>query len=269
MHHDLDIRWDTASERNLRAVNADAVATRRDPASGELVFAVADGIGDTPRSAEAARKAVTAAVATPVAQGAIQAMLAAQQALLLDEDDCVLIVAMPFTDRVSSGYRIAWVGDCRAYLWDDRTLHQLTSDQTVAAYLRSQLRPTTPRMEHIVTNTVRTTSTDQIGWTQVRTNGSGLLLANRRRAQGRAGHRHAPRAHHLRPPRPGPHRRRRRPRRPRQRQRRGGGLVRRPPRAAAGPPPRHPTAGAPVALSLPSGTTATQGNSRRHIRRVG
>ncbi|GAA3439088.1 hypothetical protein [Kutzneria kofuensis] len=57
------------------------------------------------------------------------------------------------------------------------TLHQLTSDQTVAAYLRSQLRPTTPRMEHIVTNTVRTTSTDQIGWTQVRTNGSGLLLA--------------------------------------------------------------------------------------------
>jgi protein phosphatase len=177
VQHDLDIRWDSASERNLRAVNADAVATRRDPATGELVFAVADGIGDTPRAAEAARKAVTAAVATPVAQGAIQAMLAAQQALLLDEDDCVLTVAVPFTDRVSSGYRIAWVGDCRAYLWDDRALHQLTSDQTVAAYLRSQLRPTTPRMEHIVTNTVRTTTTDQIGWTQVRTNGSGLLLA--------------------------------------------------------------------------------------------
>jgi protein phosphatase len=177
VHHDLDIRWDTASERNLRAVNADAVATRRDPASGELVFAVADGIGDTQRVAEVARKAVTAAVATPVAQGAIQAVLAAQQALLLDEEDCVLIVAMPFTDRVSTGYRIAWVGDCRAYLWDDQTLHQLTSDQTVAAYLRSQLRPTTARMEHIVTNTVRTTTTDQIGWTQVRTSGSGLLLA--------------------------------------------------------------------------------------------
>ncbi|EWM11340.1 hypothetical protein [Kutzneria sp. 744] len=31
-------------------------------------------------------------------------------------------------------------------------------------------------MEHIVTNTVRTTTTDQIGWTQVRTSGSGLLL---------------------------------------------------------------------------------------------
>ncbi|EWM11339.1 PP2C family serine/threonine-protein phosphatase [Kutzneria sp. 744] len=116
MHHDLDIRWDTASERNLRATNADAVATRRDPATGELVFAVADGIGDTAGSAEAARKAAAAAVATPVAQGAIQAMIAAQQALLLDEDDCVLVVAMPFTDRVSSGYRIAWVGDCRAYL---------------------------------------------------------------------------------------------------------------------------------------------------------
>src|SRR3954462_15597087 len=50
VHHDLDIRWDTASERNLRATNADAVATRRDPATGELVFAVADGIGDSPRS---------------------------------------------------------------------------------------------------------------------------------------------------------------------------------------------------------------------------
>jgi protein phosphatase len=177
VQHDLDIRWDTASERNLRAVNADAVAARRDPASGELVFAVADGIGDSQHSADAARKAVTAAVATPVAQGAIQAVLAAQQALLLDEADCVLVVAVPFTDRVSSGYRIAWVGDCRAYLWDDQTLRQLTSDQTVAAYLRSQLRPTTPRMEHIVTNTVRTTTTDQIGWTQVRTTGSGLLLA--------------------------------------------------------------------------------------------
>ena len=184
MQHDLDIRWDTASERNLRAVNADAVATRRDPASGQLVFAVADGIGDTPDSAEAARRAVNAAVATPVEQGTIQAMLAAQQALLFNEDarsekgDCVLVVAMPFSDRAGTGYRIAWVGDCRAYLWDDQTVHQLTSDQTVAAYLRSQLRPTTPRMEHIVTNTVRTTTTDQIGWTQIRTAGSGLLLAS-------------------------------------------------------------------------------------------
>jgi hypothetical protein len=86
VRHDLDIRWDTASERNMRAVNADAVATRRDPASGHLVFAVADGIGDSPGSAEAARRAVAAAVATPVEQGTIQAVLAAQQALLFTED---------------------------------------------------------------------------------------------------------------------------------------------------------------------------------------
>lgn len=179
MHHDLEdvVGWDAASGRGQRAVNADAVASRRDPVSGEFVFAVADGIGDTPMAAEAARRAVAAATATPSAQGAIQAVLAAQQALLLGADDCVLVVAVPFVDRTSTGYRVAWVGDCRAYLWDDSTMHQLTTDQTVAAYLRSQLRPTTPRMEHIVTNTVRTTTTDKIGWTQIRTAGSGLLLS--------------------------------------------------------------------------------------------
>ncbi|MBA8928178.1 protein phosphatase [Kutzneria viridogrisea] len=169
--------WDAASGQGQRRTNADAVACRRDPDSGQFVFAVADGIGDTAGSAEAARKAVKAAVATPSGHGAIQAVLAAQQVLRNSRDDCVIVVAVPFTDRVSTGYRIAWVGDCRAYLWDDNSVTQLTVDQTVAAYLRSQLRPTTPHMEHIVTNTVRTTTTDQIGWTQVRTAGSGLLLS--------------------------------------------------------------------------------------------
>ncbi|MBV9846983.1 MAG: protein phosphatase 2C domain-containing protein [Kutzneria sp.] len=180
MHHELeqvDVGWDTASWRGRRTVNADAVASRYDPVNGESVFAVADGVGDTPEAANAAQLAANAAVETTARDGVIKAILAARQAVASGTGDCVLVVAMPFADRTGGGYRIAWVGDCRAYLWDQRTLRLLTTDQTVAAYLRSRGRPTTVRMEHIVTNTVATTTVDRIGWTQVRTADAGLLLA--------------------------------------------------------------------------------------------
>jgi protein phosphatase len=156
-------------------VNADAVGAYRDP-DGRAVFALADGVGDSEEAACAARAAVEAALRTPVAAGALEAVLAAQRALPPGGGDCVLVVAMPFVDRVSAGYRIAWVGDCRAYRWDATSLTQLTVDQTMAEFLRARRRRSTPRMEHVVTNSVRTTTVDEIGWTQVRNVGCGVVL---------------------------------------------------------------------------------------------
>jgi protein phosphatase len=170
----IDAGWTAASGKGPRSVNADAVAAYRDPLTGELVVAVADGIGDDETAVLAARCAVEAAVGVPASEGPIEALLAAQRALPA-EGDCVLVVATPFTDRTSSGHRIAWVGDCRAHTWDGTSLHTLTTDQTLAQYLRTHGREVPPRAEHVVTNTVRLTDVDRIGWTQVRGN-SGLLL---------------------------------------------------------------------------------------------
>ncbi|WP_243727426.1 PP2C family protein-serine/threonine phosphatase [Actinocrispum wychmicini] len=150
------ITWDTASRQGGRTFNADAVGASRD-----MVFALADGIGDTMWAAEAARVASDVAVRTPALAGPVEAVLAAQRALraLNTGADCVLVVAMPS----ATGYDVAWVGDVRAYGWDGTQLVQLTSDQTMAEYFRTHNAIPSPRMEHVVTNSLRTTRADQIG----------------------------------------------------------------------------------------------------------
>jgi serine/threonine protein phosphatase PrpC len=149
------ITWDTASRQGGRKFNADAVGAAKD--GHDMVFALADGIGDTMWASEAARVASDVAVRTPVLAGPVEAILAAQRALeaMHTGADCVLVVAM--------GDRIAWVGDVRAYGWDGTQLVQLTSDQTLAEYFRSHDAIPTPRMEHVVTNSLRNTRPDQIG----------------------------------------------------------------------------------------------------------
>jgi protein phosphatase len=136
-----------------------------------MVFALADGIGDTMWASEAARVATDVAVRTSVTAGPVEAILAAQRALeaLHTGADCVLVVAM--------GDQIAWVGDVRAYGWDGTQLVQLTSDQTLAEYFRSHDAIPTPRMEHVVTNSLRHTRPDQIGVVTAR-NCSTILLSS-------------------------------------------------------------------------------------------
>ena len=74
------------------------------------------------------------------------------------------------------GYRIAWVGDARAYAWDGKELRRLTTDHTLAEHFRARHQPTTPSMEHVVTTSVRTTRPDEIGTAEV--TGGGLLLTS-------------------------------------------------------------------------------------------
>lgn len=154
--------WRTAGRQGPRSVNADAVAT----AGG--VVALADGVGDSMEAARAALAAATAAVHVSALAGPIAALSAAHKAVV--DGDCVLVVAQPY----AGGYHIGWVGDVRAYAWDGVDLWQLTSDHTLAQYFRDRGGRVEPRMEHLVTTSVRTAVPDDYGLTS--TGAANLLL---------------------------------------------------------------------------------------------
>jgi serine/threonine protein phosphatase PrpC len=172
-----ELIWSAATRRGARRVNADAVASRVDPDSHGVVVALADGIGDQALAAQVARAAVDASARTSCEAGPVEAVLAAQRVLRTRYPaggDCVLVVAMPFPGC----HRLAWVGNCRAYRWDADTLEQVSADQTMAEHFRVRHQQATPRMEHVITNTVRTTLPEDIRWTEVNTVHSGLMLSS-------------------------------------------------------------------------------------------
>lgn len=140
-----------ASDRGPRKYNADAFAQHR------RTFVVADGVGDSASAAEAAWAAARAAalLADPVA-----AILAARDALQVHSGDAVIVVA---TARPDGGFDVAWAGDSRAYASNGSDLVQLTTDHTVAEYFRERGIKAEPRMEHVVTNTVRHATPENIG----------------------------------------------------------------------------------------------------------
>ncbi|GHH56363.1 PP2C family protein-serine/threonine phosphatase [Lentzea cavernae] len=140
-----------ASDRGPRTFNADAYAV------GRRTFVVADGVGDSSAAAEAAWAAARAA-ALPV--DPVSAILAARDALQVHSGDAVIVVAVA---RPEGGFDVAWAGDARAYASDGSDLVQLTADHTVAEYFRSRGTTPAPRMEHIVTNTVRHATLQNIG----------------------------------------------------------------------------------------------------------
>ncbi len=156
------------SERGRRTHNADATAAHRDPVSGGLAYAVADGIGDSEGAGKAARLAAEAAAREAAHLGASRAVAAARavlEAWLPDDEhhragDAVLVAAAP---RLGGGFGVAWAGDARAYFWDGSALTRLTTDQTVAEYFRGRGRTPPPRMEHVVTNSVRLSEPTTIG----------------------------------------------------------------------------------------------------------
>jgi serine/threonine protein phosphatase PrpC len=76
-----------------------------------------------------------------------------------------------------TSYRVAWVGDVRAYAWDGAVLRQLTHDHTLAQYFRDHGSTPRPHMEHLVTTSVRTASANEFGHTEVSAP-AGLLLTS-------------------------------------------------------------------------------------------
>jgi serine/threonine protein phosphatase PrpC len=175
--------WDAATGRGPRRFNADSVAAHTDPATGLTAFAVADGIGDDERAGRAARLAADVATELAVTLGPEEALLAAQRELLRvapeqHGGDSVLAVAVPGLGPQQHRCDVAWVGDCRVYHWNGRILEQVTVDHTVAEYYRSRDQPVTPRMEHLVTTSMRTARPDRVGRTSTSTSTGRLLLCS-------------------------------------------------------------------------------------------
>jgi protein phosphatase len=180
-HHPLPTvlpHWDQASERGPRQVNADATAVHTDVETGVTAYVVADGVGDDLVAARTATIAAEMAARIAAVQGPVAGILAAQEIVRANDDggDCVLVVAVPGVGPTRTGCDVAWVGDCRAYHWNGRILEQITNDNTVAEYFRGRNQPTTPRMEHLVTTSVRTAAAERIGSTRTSIANSRLLL---------------------------------------------------------------------------------------------
>ena len=172
--------WDQTSERGPRQVNADATAVHTDPETGLTAYVVADGVGDDLVAARTATIAAELAARIAAVQGPVAGILAAQELVQANDDggDCVLVVAVPGVGPTRTGCDVAWVGDCRAYHWNGRILEQITNDHTVAEYFRGRNQPTTPRMEHLVTTSVRTAAAERIGRTRTSIANSRLLLCS-------------------------------------------------------------------------------------------
>lgn len=187
---ETETRWHAVSRRGPRRVNADATAVHRDPVTGRSVYVVADGVGDSGAARAAAQMAARTAACAAVHDGPEAAVLAAQAGLadaarndlpdaarnvLADAaGDCVLVVVVPGEYSCD----IAWVGDCRAYYSNGRVLEQITVDHTVAEYFRSRNREVTPRMEHLVTTSVRTVKPGRIGTSRTGLAAGRLLLCS-------------------------------------------------------------------------------------------
>lgn len=184
----IDMAWlgaargASASRRASRSINADAVAIETDATSAATAFVVADGVGDHLLGARAARTVAAAAAHAGARDGARAGILAAQEELLREvpepSADSVLVVAvLPTAGRPDGPCEVAWVGDCRAYRWNGRVLHQITTDHTVAESYRARGLAATPRMSHLVTTSARTVRPDEIGYAATGSSTGRLLLS--------------------------------------------------------------------------------------------
>ncbi|MEU7143747.1 serine/threonine protein phosphatase [Nocardia sp. NPDC046473] len=174
--------WESLSRRGSRSLNADAAAAVTDPGTGRTAFVVADGIGDHLAAARASRTAAEVAARVGARTGARAGILAAQAELLRQfpqsEADSVLVVAvLPSAGRPDGPGDIAWVGDCRAYRWNGRVLHQITTDHTVAEYWRARGLGPPPRLDHIVFTSARTVRPADIGTATTGSSTGRLLLS--------------------------------------------------------------------------------------------
>ncbi|WP_217441204.1 PP2C family protein-serine/threonine phosphatase [Nocardia barduliensis] len=172
----------SATRRSSRSINADAVAIETHAVTGTTAFVVADGIGDHLLGARAARTVAAAAARAAARDGARAGILAAQAQLLQDvpepSADSVLVVAvLPTAGRPDGPCEVAWVGDCRAYRWNGRVLHQITTDHTVAELYRARGLVPSPRMGHLVTTSARTVRPDEIGYAVTGSSTGRLLLS--------------------------------------------------------------------------------------------
>ncbi|MCD2190011.1 PP2C family protein-serine/threonine phosphatase [Actinomycetospora soli] len=156
------LRWWAADARGPRRHQADAAAgfTGRGPRYARHALAVADGVGDSPAAARAARIAVDHAVRTAVLDGrADLAVLAAHDVLLgagLPGDAALTVALGPDTRLAEATWTVAWVGDVRAFALVDGRPWPLTREHTVGADMRAAGIAVADHLDHVLTTSVRT-----------------------------------------------------------------------------------------------------------------
>lgn len=181
-----------ASRIGGRQHQADATSAHVSLNSDDHAWAVADGIGDHPLSAEAAAIAAATAARVAARDGASAGLLAATDVLPgLPGEDTVMVVAAPLPAADGAGWDVAWVGDCRAYEYRAETGQcvQLTVDHTRGQELRialadsyndrsDELEAYARRSDHIVTSSVGTATETNIGRTTTRWPRQRLILTS-------------------------------------------------------------------------------------------
>ncbi|MDD7968695.1 PP2C family protein-serine/threonine phosphatase [Actinomycetospora lemnae] len=173
------VAW--AERRGPRRHHADAAATHRG-ATGRLAVTVVDGVGDSEAAGFTARLVADHAVRVAVLEGRPDlALLAAHELLASTGDlvpgDAAAVVALA-PGAGDPRWRLAWVGDCRALAWDGRTLRTLTADHTVAAAMRARGLHVRPRLENVITTSVRTVRPPEVGIAVVDDPGTLLLVSD-------------------------------------------------------------------------------------------
>ena len=128
-----------ATREGTGGLSADAYALHTLHGTDTVAAAITDGIGHSPVVAEMAQ--VTSQVAARIAprQHALSGILAAGAVAAIPPGhpqgapNGVAIVAVTGPGRRTE---IAWIGDCRAYGWQDDILTLLTTDHSVGEWLR-------------------------------------------------------------------------------------------------------------------------------------
>ncbi|MFE5567030.1 PP2C family protein-serine/threonine phosphatase [Amycolatopsis japonica] len=181
-----------ASHVGGRRHQADASGVHVSLDGADHAWAVADGIGDHPLSAEAASRAAATAARVAARDGAIAGLLAAAEVLTgLPSEDTVMVVAAPLPPSDGAGWDVAWVGDCRAYEYRAETDQcvQLTVDHTRGQELRvaladsykdrsDELEAYARRSDNIVTSSVGTATSRTVGHATTRWPRQRLILTS-------------------------------------------------------------------------------------------
>lgn len=174
--------WAHAGRRGPRHHHADAAAGHRSEHTGRTAVAVADGVGDSSAAAFAATLAADHAVRVAALEhDAVAGVVAAGDLLRSAGDlatgDAALVVALAPTggDRC---WTVAWVGDCRAYAGDGRTVTAATRDHTLAAVMRDGGIAVNPRLEHVLSTSVRTARPAEVGVVRVDDPAALLLVSD-------------------------------------------------------------------------------------------
>jgi len=117
---------------NRKPENQDYIAWNE----GMKRFVVADGMSGLAHGALASRIVCDAIAGANAPRSLEAALSAAQNALLARaQADGRMGATGIVADFGATGCRLAWLGDCRGYLWRDHALTRLTADHSVEAML--------------------------------------------------------------------------------------------------------------------------------------